>query len=104
VLISDPVSIKRVNSIWISTDLRQSMRLAAVILIGLDSDVSLRFLQFEYVQGDWGQPPKDLDLCSGHTDKTHPYYHYHTTSNFPYVVSRQVFPASRSTHPTTGCF
>ena len=32
-----------------------------------------------------GVPPKDLDACSGHTDVEHPFYHYHTTSNFPYL-------------------
>eukprot|EP00936_MAST-01D_sp_MAST-1D-sp1_P000797 g797.t1 len=33
-----------------------------------------------------GVPPADLDECQGHTDAEHPFYHYHTTSNFPYLV------------------
>eukprot|EP00937_MAST-01D_sp_MAST-1D-sp2_P001629 g1629.t1 len=33
-----------------------------------------------------GVPPADLDECQGHTDAEHPFYHYHTTSNFPYTV------------------
>lgn len=33
-----------------------------------------------------GVPPVDLDECQGHTDAEHPFYHYHTTSNFPYIV------------------
>ncbi|GAQ85383.1 hypothetical protein KFL_002320170 [Klebsormidium nitens] len=38
-------------------------------------------------RGDWGQLPKNLDDCQGHKDTTHPYYHYHTTSNFPYLTT-----------------
>lgn len=33
-----------------------------------------------------GQIPSDLDTCNGHTDSEHPFYHYHTTSNYPYTV------------------
>lgn len=33
-----------------------------------------------------GKLPTDLDACNGHTDIEHPFYHYHTTSNYPYTV------------------
>ncbi len=35
--------------------------------------------------GENGEPPKDLDFCNGHFDKTRG-YHYHTTENYPYLV------------------
>eukprot|EP00243_Klebsormidium_subtile_P007737 TRINITY_DN3486_c0_g1_i2.p1 TRINITY_DN3486_c0_g1~~TRINITY_DN3486_c0_g1_i2.p1 ORF type:complete len:318 (+),score=47.46 TRINITY_DN3486_c0_g1_i2:221-1174(+) len=38
-------------------------------------------------RGDWGQLPSNLDACQGHKDTTHPYYHYHTTSNYPYLTT-----------------
>ena len=39
--------------------------------------------------GDNGVAPTDLDECNGHVDNSHPFYHYHTTSNFayPYLVN-----------------
>jgi len=39
--------------------------------------------------GDNGVLPTDLDSCGGHTDKTYPYYHYHspaTQTTYPYLV------------------
>lgn len=32
-----------------------------------------------------GVPAADLDECGGHTDAEHPFYHYHLTSDFPYL-------------------
>ncbi len=37
------------------------------------------------LQGENGQPPKDLDQCNGHTDSERD-YHYHTTEKFPFVL------------------
>lgn len=38
--------------------------------------------------GDGGKAPTDLDKCGGHTDKTHRFYHYHTTGlKAPYIVA-----------------
>lgn len=37
------------------------------------------------LQGERGQPPKDLDQCNGHTDSDRG-YHYHTTEKFPFVL------------------
>ncbi|GAX72835.1 hypothetical protein CEUSTIGMA_g290.t1 [Chlamydomonas eustigma] len=34
------------------------------------------------VYGDNGTLPLNLDQCRGHTDSSHPFYHYHVTSNF----------------------
>jgi hypothetical protein len=33
-----------------------------------------------------GRPPADLDDCNGHVDTDHPYYHYHATTSYPYLV------------------
>ena len=33
-----------------------------------------------------GLPPADLDMCNGHTDAMHKFYHYHVTDTFPYIV------------------
>jgi hypothetical protein len=37
------------------------------------------------LQGEGGQPPKDLDRCNGHTEQGRG-YHYHTTEGFPFVL------------------
>lgn len=39
--------------------------------------------------GDDGEFPEDLDECMGHTDDTHPFYHYHTTGTleYPYTAN-----------------
>merc|ERR1719329_1561871 len=31
-------------------------------------------------RGDDGAVPTDLDVCNGHTDATHAFYHYHLTT------------------------
>eukprot|EP00897_Mesotaenium_endlicherianum_P010446 jgi/Mesen1/942/ME000118S00120 len=38
-------------------------------------------------QGDKGVVPTTLDACNGHTDATHKFYHYHATSNYPFLVN-----------------
>ena len=40
--------------------------------------------------GDNGKPPKDLDECGGHVDKTFPFYHYHLPKDimtYPYTIN-----------------
>lgn len=39
--------------------------------------------------GDYGVPPTDLDECSGHTDETYGFYHYHVIADYqyPYTVN-----------------
>ncbi|GAQ83810.1 hypothetical protein KFL_001630080 [Klebsormidium nitens] len=36
--------------------------------------------------GDGGKLPTDLDACNGHVDASHSFYHYHATSDYPYLV------------------
>eukprot|EP00243_Klebsormidium_subtile_P011146 TRINITY_DN6202_c0_g1_i1.p1 TRINITY_DN6202_c0_g1~~TRINITY_DN6202_c0_g1_i1.p1 ORF type:complete len:452 (+),score=39.96 TRINITY_DN6202_c0_g1_i1:435-1790(+) len=38
-------------------------------------------------RGDNGQLPQNLDACNGHVDQAYPYYHYHATSTYPYLVN-----------------
>jgi hypothetical protein len=44
--------------------------------------------------GEDGKPPKDLDVCNGHSDTTRG-YHYHATERYPYLIGgyRGVLPA-----------
>ena len=39
--------------------------------------------------GDNGVVPTNLDVCRGHTDTTHTFYHYHITNSMAAPVSAQ---------------
>lgn len=40
-------------------------------------------------RGDGGKAPTDLDVCGGHVDKTHRFYHYHVQPSLksPYTIT-----------------
>jgi hypothetical protein len=46
------------------------------------------------LQGDNGALPQNLDECNGHVDQSYPYYHYHSTSTYPYLASRRTLSQS----------